>query len=245
MAVAHQFAGPAELLGRALLRTHLKDRLLFRHLGDHLLTLGKGMRHRLLAVDVFAGAQGGETDVRVPVVGRGHHDGVEIGQRAEFAEVAERSQATALASGASAVLLFRIMRRDLCLAGFEALRLAGAPGAVAVVLFVDIAQGGDLHIRLVEKAVHHLQAAGAETDHADGDPFVRIGPRGGEQAGGGGGRFQKTATGKRGGHGVILPEGRAPDKGKMGPSSTLPRGSQPTTPRVRNCVRVCARRPRR
>ena len=44
----------------------------------HLQRFGDGVRHGLLAVDVLAGLHGGDGDGRVPVVGGGDQDGVDV-----------------------------------------------------------------------------------------------------------------------------------------------------------------------
>ena len=46
--------------------------------GDHLDTVGGGVRHRLLAVDVLAGAHRVDDDLLVPVVGNGGDDAVDV-----------------------------------------------------------------------------------------------------------------------------------------------------------------------
>ena len=78
-AIAHQFAGLAETLVRALLAAGLEDRAETARGVGHGARLGDGMRHRLLAVDVLAGADGGQGDDRVPVVGGDDEDRVEVG----------------------------------------------------------------------------------------------------------------------------------------------------------------------
>ncbi len=54
---------------------------------DHLAAFANGQGKRFFAVDIFARFRGGASDQRVPVIGRGNNDGVNVVAREDFAEV--------------------------------------------------------------------------------------------------------------------------------------------------------------
>ncbi len=66
---------------------HLGDALVLLGRGHHGPALGDPVRQRLLAVDVLAGLAGQDGRDRVPVVGRGDHDGVDILAVEHLAEI--------------------------------------------------------------------------------------------------------------------------------------------------------------
>ena len=86
-AVAHELAGEAETLRAALLRAGLQDDLVFAHGADHLPALVDRQRERLFGIHVLAGFRRGDVDQRVPVVGRGVDDHVNVLPRQQPAEI--------------------------------------------------------------------------------------------------------------------------------------------------------------
>src|SRR5262249_52623 len=83
--VAHQFAGDAELLHRALDRAGLQHTLVSVHGLYDFDRFVDIVRQRLLAINVLAGAQRGEHRDGVPVVWRGDADGIDVLAREQFA----------------------------------------------------------------------------------------------------------------------------------------------------------------
>src|SRR5205823_6835739 len=148
-AVADQFAGQAEAAVelRALLAAGLQSAVGLVGDADQRLALVHGQGQRLFAVHVLAGAQGGDGDQRVPVVGRGHGDGGDVAAGQEFAEVVEL--------------------RDLA-AGDNSPRPRLAVGAVHVAAG-DVLHPGDaggLSADVAAAAVHRVAAA--DVAHHDG-----------------------------------------------------------------------------
>src|SRR5262249_16718879 len=139
---------------RALLAAGLKD--LIRRPGDahQGSTLIDGKRQRLLAVDVLAGAHGGQGGERGPVVRRADGDGVDIAPGQQFAEVL------------------------VLLAG-----RADDVGSETAVVPIHVADGDELHAWLAHGGTHDVNAAlavdppvpraarivGADADGAHGD----------------------------------------------------------------------------
>ena len=74
---------------------HLGDALGLLGRVDHRPALGDPVRQRLLAIDVLAGLAGEDGRDRVPVVGRGDDDGVDVLAVEHLAEVARRRRASA------------------------------------------------------------------------------------------------------------------------------------------------------
>src|SRR5690242_2214666 len=82
--------------GGALLRAHLDDALMLALRLDEQLALMRVVPARFLHVDVLAGLHGQQRRRRVPVVGRGDHQGVHGLVLERFAEIAQPSRRLAL-----------------------------------------------------------------------------------------------------------------------------------------------------
>lgn len=150
-AVADEFAGDAEFATGALHGTGLEDALVVAdrlHDGDGFLdVVGEGF----FAVDVLAGAEGGDGDDGVPVIRGGDADRVDVLAGDDFAEVC--GIGAALPCG---VLAGRIVFFDL------------APG-VAAAGCIDIADGHDLNAGLTEESAEEVAALFPHADEAHGD----------------------------------------------------------------------------
>ena len=151
---------------------------------DHLPAFEDVVGGRLLHVHVLAGLAGPDRHQRVPVIGRGDHDGVDVLALQELAHVG--------------------VGRDLLVALLETLHLRSEIGVV------DVAQGhdadaGDLAEMRISFSAHAADLhPRADADHGQANVIVGAGgsqPRGRAQAGsdqrGGSGRraFEKTAAG--------------------------------------------------
>ena len=76
----------------AALHAHLHDALVLARRGQHRLPFGDVHADRLLNVDVGAGLRRLDHRQRVPVIGRGDEDDVEILLREHLAIIAERAR---------------------------------------------------------------------------------------------------------------------------------------------------------
>ena len=140
---AHEFGGLLERRRRAALRAHLRHAL--RALGGfhHLAALDDGQRERLLHVHVLAGIAGVDEHQRVPVVGRGDDDRVDVFVVQQLVVV---------------VILFGIGARFL--------------DREIHVVVAQVADGHGLLIAVLEKGVVHLIAAVAQADVAHAHAIV-------------------------------------------------------------------------
>ena len=84
---ADQFAGAGVVRPRPLLRADLHDPLRPRRDGLHPLALADEQCERLLDVHVLPRTAGHDRHERVPVVGRGHDDGVDVAPIEQASEV--------------------------------------------------------------------------------------------------------------------------------------------------------------
>ena len=116
---------------------------------------------RLLAVDVLSGADGGQGKRHVPVVGRGHGDGVDVAAVEEVAEIDERLAA-----------LLLVMALD------------EGPGAFALG-GLDVAGGHDLGVAEAQEVFQQRRAAPAHANPSHRDAFAGRRPALGAQRGGG------------------------------------------------------------
>ncbi len=87
--VADEFAGEVKIAAAALLRAGLENDLVVAHGLDDVAALVHGERERFLAIDILPGFGGGDIDERVPVIGRGLNDGVNVLALQQLAEVGE------------------------------------------------------------------------------------------------------------------------------------------------------------
>ena len=86
--LAHERARLLELDGRTLLRAEQELAVRLRDRGGEETPLADREGGGLLHIDVLAGERGLDRDLRVPVVGRGDRDDVDVGARDEVVEVA-------------------------------------------------------------------------------------------------------------------------------------------------------------
>jgi hypothetical protein len=120
------YGGDRAVLGAGLEHPPISaDRL------DHLASFPDGYRNGFFAVDVFAGLCRVDRLQRVPVVGRGDHDGVDVGSKEQLAVIVVRCAAFVRAAGA-----------PLGIAFFHAALGVLSPQAI------DIANGQDLNRRI-------------------------------------------------------------------------------------------------
>ncbi len=156
-AVAHELGGDAELFRRALLRAGLENAVGLAHLLHELDGLADIVGEGLFAVDIFAGADGGDGDVGVPVVGRGDDNDVDIFAGDDLAEIVIRGAAGVGAAGLGGVGGVH---------GFLGVLAAGG---------VDVADGEHLDIVTVEVAAEMAAHHFAHADAADGEALARGG----------------------------------------------------------------------
>ena len=162
------------------MQAHLHDPLGLPGDFDHPPPLVDGLRERLLDIDVLARPTGGDGLQGVPVVGRGHHDGVDVGPIEELAKIIEEH-------GLAAQLL----------AGLFQGRLA------------DVAQGGHLGVGIFQKGPDQLHAAIGHADQAQSHPIVgpqHVRGLGGGKRGRrrGGSALDKRTAGDRLRHNMLL-----------------------------------------
>ena len=145
---------------RSAVDADLDDPIVLPRRLDHRPALDDRHGQRLLDVDVLARVAGGDHLDRVPVVGRGDHDGVDVLAIEHRAEILDAGD----------------VPLDLRHLG-DAFAQPGEPrvepiiGPVEIRL-VHVAERDDLGIRLRQEALQELAAAIAHADEAEPDPFV-------------------------------------------------------------------------
>ncbi len=127
---------------------------------DHRAAFHERDRQRLLDVDVLARLAGGDHLDRVPVVGGGDHDGVDV--------LAIEQDSKILDAGDVA---FELRNPGNPLAQTGESRVEPIVGAGQVRL-IDIAQGDDLGVGMSEEPSEELAAAVADADKAKPQPIV-------------------------------------------------------------------------
>ena len=152
---------------------HLGDALVLERGGDHGAPFADGIGQRLLDKYVLARLAGMDGGEGVPVVGRGHHHGVQVFALQQFAEVVERR-------GFPPLLLF-----DYCRGAIE-------------VLAIKIADRGRIDVVLLHEFVEAICSLTAQADETDFPIFWR---GGGVGAGWVEKRRQGPAAGRLGGGG--------------------------------------------
>ena len=115
------------------------------------------MGERLLAVDVFASAHGGDGDIGVPVIGCGDDDGVDIFAGENLAEIVVR-----VAGAVGFAGLFRVRIVD----AFLGVQATGR---------VDIAHREDFDVIAIDKATEVAAHLFAHADATDGEALARCG----------------------------------------------------------------------
>ena len=118
--------------GADALAAHLHNAAGFLLGGDHGFAVLDALHHGLFAVDVFAGVHGVDRNLRMPVVGRGDDDCVDVFARQHFAIIASREQRIAVnLLGAIQPALVNVGDRDQLDArlGERGLRVAGPHAA--------------------------------------------------------------------------------------------------------------------
>ena len=151
-----QLDGPDELGGRPLLEADLHHPAVAPDGVDHGPGLADRQRHRLLAVDVLPGLRREDARRHVPAVAGDDDDGVDVRPGEKFPEVRVRRAA-----------LVGPARRRRRIGGFDGrLRVLPAPA-------VDVADGEDLGIGVLEEAAQVPFAHPADADAPDGDPLAR------------------------------------------------------------------------
>ena len=156
-AVADEFAGDAEFFGGALLRAGLENAFGLAGLLHELDSFVNVMGERLLAVDVFASAHGGDGDIGVPVIGCGDDDGVDIFASDHLAKIIVGVAGAIGFSG-----LFRIRIVD----AFLRVQAAGR---------IDVAHREDFDVIAIDKAAEVTAHLFAHTDATDGEALARCG----------------------------------------------------------------------
>ena len=143
--------------GRAALRADLYGDLVFLGRRDHRLSLVDGAARRLLHVDMLAPFRRVHHLHGVPVIGRGHHDAVDV-----------------LAIEDIAIIAIHVDVR------------AGRFRGVGESVLIDVANRGNVHLVAVGSTLHVTQVIAAHAAHADmaeGEPLVGPGNLGGDQVG--------------------------------------------------------------
>ncbi len=139
----------------ALLTAGLEDDIVLRDRIDDPPALGDVVRQRLLAVDVLFRPSGENADDRVPVVGRGADDRVDVLAVDDLSEVA---------IGVAALV------RSLLALGIFSLDI---PLRMECPLRDDIADGQDLDVLHFEEAMKMAAILYAQADKAECQPFAR------------------------------------------------------------------------
>ena len=155
-AAADHLAGKSELVGRPLLAAGLEDAAVTTRRSDHGLALTNGQGQGLFAVHVLAGFHGRDADQGVPVVRRGHDDGVYVVARDDLSEVPV---------GLDAVV------------GLLAKRIGVMPVRVTQKVVepnrLDVAQRKDLRVAAVQEGVVMPAHLPTQADAPNGNPVVR------------------------------------------------------------------------
>src|SRR6185503_8353170 len=156
-AVAHQLAGPAEVLVGSLLASGLEDALVFMHRIAHGASLGYCELERLLAIDVLAGVCRGDRRKGVPVIGRGYLHRIDIFPSKELSKIGQ-GIAAFVCTGS---LLLRVSRLHPFFG-----RISPANSAVPVThaLLVHVAHREDLDALIVKEYFQVVDALVAGTD---------------------------------------------------------------------------------
>ena len=171
-AVADQLAGEARLAIGAFVAAGLEDHAAAADGIDDPAAFVDGQGQRFFAVDILARAGGGDGHDGVPVVGDGDDDGVDVGPGEDLAIV----DAGKTSSDGTILRLRRIELIDDPLGRFSAKVLGG--GFVAVAGPVDIADGPDMDIRQLQKALEVVGSLVARSNHGQNNPIAgRIGAK--------------------------------------------------------------------
>ncbi len=165
IAVAHEFAGVLEPGVGTLHAPRLKDDVVFLDGLDDRAALAEGPGERFFAVDVLAPPRGLDAYERMPMVGRGHDDGVDVVAREQFAVV--------VVGGAVLV----------------AVVLVHEPLVFGQLLVVDVAKRDNLRGPVPDGVFHEAAGLPAAADDAHDDAvagrgrFVRAQGRGRDDVG--------------------------------------------------------------
>jgi len=129
-AVANELARPPEVVLGALLAAGQPYNAVFFHCIANRPALGDVVSERFLAVNVLSGAGGHDCRYCVPVVRRCNTYRVDIMSRNDFTKI--------IAGGAI----------------FVSVRFIDNTGGVITAFCIDVADGGDLYLRLLEESPH-------------------------------------------------------------------------------------------
>ena len=157
-AVADEFARDAKLFRGTLHAAGLEDAFVFANGVHHGARFVDGLAEGLLAINVLAGFRRGDGNQRMPMVGRGDHDSVDVFAREEFAEILV-SVAT---FGARGGCFLRVMLID----SFPGELAAGG---------IDVTYGNHARVFRSQMPAHQAAALSADTDATDGQQVVWFG----------------------------------------------------------------------
>lgn len=163
-AIADEFGGHAEVNVTALLGAGLPDDIGLANGVTHEAALGDGEGEGFFAVDVFACPGGCDCLKRMPMIGGGDLDGVDVRAGEEVAEV--------FVGGAGAALVIGVDHAAHGLATKGAV-LADNALVVAGGFGFDIAHGNDLDAFVIEEVFDDVVGATAAADESEGGAIGR------------------------------------------------------------------------
>jgi len=155
--VAHALAGHAHLQAGAAPGAALQDALVFGDRPADGASVGDAAAERFFRIQILAGPGRRDGDTGVPVVGRGVHDGVDVGTRQHLAEIVV----------------------EVALADF------GEGGGAFEVLAVDVAERNHLDAFVGQEGAQVAGALAAEADAGQAHAAVGGGGTGAAEGGGG------------------------------------------------------------
>jgi len=142
MPIEHSFGSHAKSSLGSLLRTRLENGASLGDFAVNGLAFREEMSHRLFTVDILAASQGFECAERVPMIGCGHYDRIDIVTGAELTEIS-----IAITALEGVILYsFCVMRFDELFRRFPAEWAPFSRWHIPVMQIVNVADGDHLGV---------------------------------------------------------------------------------------------------
>jgi hypothetical protein len=174
MPIEHSFGSDAKSSLGSLLRTRLKNGASLGDLAVNGLAFREEMSHRLFAVDILAASQGFECAERVPMIGCGHYDRIDIVAGAEFTEIS-----IAFAALERVILhSFGVMCFDELFGRLSSQGASSPRWHIPVMQIVNVADSDHLGVIHLQEILKIARTHGPKTNYSDSDPVAGRGTAG-------------------------------------------------------------------